>query len=98
MNGKEKKENSEDAIAQWDDEGSDLALLGSTLWGESDESIMDSGCTYYMCLNQEWFSSTKMLDGGSIFMGNDHACKTLAMGKVRMKLHDGSVRTLFDVW
>ena len=34
--------------------------------------IMDSGCTYYMCSNQEWFSSIKMLDGGIIFIGNDH--------------------------
>ena len=30
-------------------------------------------------------------------MGNDHACKTLGIWKVRLKLHDESVRTLSDV-
>ena len=30
-------------------------------------------------------------------MGDDHACKTLGIRKVRLKLHDGSIHTLFDV-
>ena len=65
---------------------------------ESDEWITDFGCIYHMCPNREWFSSIKMLEGGSLFMGNDHDVKTLGIGKVKLKLYDGSVRTLFDVW
>ena len=50
---------------------------------ESDEWIMNSGYTYHMCPNREWYSSIKMLAEGSVFMGNDHAYKTLGIGKVR---------------
>ncbi|XP_072077901.1 uncharacterized mitochondrial protein AtMg00300-like [Arachis hypogaea] len=30
-------------------------------------------------------------------MGNDHACKTVRLGTIRIKMHDGGVRTLKDV-
>ena len=53
MNGKEKKEN----LKQWDDDDSNLAFLRLAFVAESDEWIMDSGCTYHMCPNREWFSS-----------------------------------------
>ena len=74
------------------DDNLDLVLLGSVVVGESDEYIP------IMCLNRKWLSITKMLNGGSVFMGNDHAYKTIGIWKVRLKFHDGSVRTLSDVW
>lgn len=43
---------------------------------------MDSGCTYHMCSNKDWFSSMDIIDGGAVFMGNDHACKTHEVGKI----------------
>ncbi|XP_072071805.1 uncharacterized mitochondrial protein AtMg00300-like [Arachis hypogaea] len=30
-------------------------------------------------------------------MGNDHACKNVGLGTIRIKMHDGIVRTLKDV-
>lgn len=31
-------------------------------------------------------------------MGNDHPCKTMEIGKIKLKLHDNVVRTLGKVW
>ena len=30
-------------------------------------------------------------------MGNNHACKTVVLGDIKIKMHDGVVRTLMDV-
>lgn len=32
-----------------------------------------------------------------MLMGNNHSCKTLGIGSIRIKMHDGVVRTLMDV-
>ncbi|KAH9723177.1 Integrase catalytic domain-containing protein [Citrus sinensis] len=79
------------------DEESDFSLVGMTLICHSDEWILDSGCTYHMCPNKGWSSSFKELDGGVVFMGNDNACKTMGIGTIQLKNHDGSIQVLTDV-
>ncbi|KAH9800324.1 hypothetical protein KPL71_000620 [Citrus sinensis] len=79
------------------DEESDFSLVGMTLICHSDEWILDSGCTYHMCPNKGWFSNFKELDGGVVFMGNDNACKTMGIGTIQLKNHDGSIQVLTDV-
>ncbi|KAJ8771862.1 hypothetical protein K2173_027039 [Erythroxylum novogranatense] len=37
------------------------------------------------------------LDGGVVLMGNNNACKTQGIGKICLKMHDGTVRELSDV-
>ncbi|CAL8990666.1 unnamed protein product, partial [Prunus brigantina] len=59
--------------------------------------MLDSGCTYHMCPIREWFSSFEELDGGVVLMGNNNACKTQGIGKICLKMHDGTVRELSDV-
>ncbi|XP_075108699.1 uncharacterized protein LOC142180384 [Nicotiana tabacum] len=39
----------------------------------------------------------RMAEGGVILMGNNAACKVIGKGTVRIKMHDGVVRTLTDV-
>jgi hypothetical protein len=50
-----------------------------------------------MCLHRNWFSTYQSIDDGVVFMGNDFSCKIVGVGNVRIKMHDGSVRTLTDV-
>lgn len=50
----------------------------------SDEWILDSGCTFHMTPNQEWFDTYKKVDIGSVLMGNDIACKVVGIGAVRI--------------
>ncbi|CAL8099538.1 unnamed protein product [Prunus armeniaca] len=50
-----------------------------------------------MCPIREWFSSFQELDGRVVLMGNNNACKTQGIGKIHLKVHDGTVRELSDV-
>jgi len=40
----------------------------------SDAWLLDSGCTYHMCLKKEWLSTYGHFEGGTVLMGNDDAC------------------------
>ena len=62
-----------------------------TLACHSDEWILGSGCIYHMCPSKDWFSAFKELDGRVVFMGNDNACKTVEIGLIQLKNHDGSI-------
>jgi LTR polyprotein gag-polypeptide-like protein/Pol polyprotein/gag-pre-integrase-like protein/zinc knuckle protein len=59
--------------------------------------MLDSGASHHMCPNRKWFTTYESTNGGTVLMGNDHACKTVGLGTIRVKMHDGAVRTLKDV-
>lgn len=59
--------------------------------------ILDSGCSYHMCPNREWFEDYKSNTGGEILMGNNATCKVVGIGSVHIKMWDGVVRTLSEV-
>ncbi|KAE8725588.1 hypothetical protein F3Y22_tig00008386pilonHSYRG00069 [Hibiscus syriacus] len=84
-------------VAEHDAHDSDISLVASSTIFHSDECILDSGCTYHMSPNQEWFSDLVELNAGFIYMGNDNACKTVGIGSIRLKNQDGSTRVLTDV-
>lgn len=44
--------------------------------------------TYHLCSNQNWFSSYELV------RRNNEPCKIASIGKVRLKMFDGAVRTL----
>lgn len=72
-------------------------LMSYSLTLPEDEWIIDSGCSYHMCANKEWFHTYKPLNGGVVLLGNHKTCKTVGIGSVRIKMHDGIVRTLDKV-
>ncbi|KAM2004372.1 hypothetical protein ACFX15_027830 [Malus domestica] len=96
-NKEKEKAGSEANIAKSGDDDFEFALASSYADGHSNEWILDSGCTYHMCPIREWFSNFKELDGGVVLMGNNNACKTQGIGKICLKMHDGTVRELSDV-
>lgn len=59
--------------------------------------ILDSGCSYHMSPNRKWFTTYEDINGGTVLMGNNHSCKTVGVGSIRIRMHDGVVRTLKDV-
>ncbi|KAE8688972.1 hypothetical protein F3Y22_tig00110945pilonHSYRG00013 [Hibiscus syriacus] len=63
----------------------------------SEEWILDSGCTYHMFPNREWFVTYKVVSVGIVLMGNNASCKITGIGSVKVNMHDGIVRTLSDV-
>ncbi|KAK2999560.1 hypothetical protein RJ639_023203 [Escallonia herrerae] len=59
--------------------------------------ILDTGCSYHMCPNRDWFATYCSFDGGKVLMGNNVACKVVGIGSIQIRIHDGIVRTLTDV-
>jgi hypothetical protein len=59
--------------------------------------LLDSGLSNHMCLHKHWFSTYQPIDDGFVFMGNDISCKTVGIGSIKIKMYDGSIRTLIYV-
>ncbi|KAE8693200.1 Cellulose synthase-like protein D2 [Hibiscus syriacus] len=84
-------------VAEHDAHDSDISLVASLTTFHSDEWILDSGCTYHMSPNREWFSDLVELNARVVYIGNDNDCKTVGIGSIRLKNQDGSTRVLTDV-
>ncbi|KAG8491577.1 hypothetical protein CXB51_014857 [Gossypium anomalum] len=63
----------------------------------SEEWILDSGCTFYMSPNRDWFTTYETVSEGVVLMGNNVSCKIAGVGIIKVKMFDGVVRTLSDV-
>jgi len=61
------------------------------------EWLLDTGATYHVCPNRNWFSSFEKLDGCSIIMGDDHLCNMKGIGTIYIKMFDGMVQELKKV-
>ena len=57
---------------------------------------MDSACSYRIKPIKDWFETYKLVNSGSVLMGNDASCKVVRMGNIRVKMFDGIIRTLCD--
>ena len=55
------------------------------------------GSTYHICPKKELFASFKEIDGGLMFMRDDHTCQLVYKGTVRIKMYDGTMRELKEV-
>ncbi|KAG8480237.1 hypothetical protein CXB51_024800 [Gossypium anomalum] len=63
----------------------------------SEEWILDSGCTFHMIPNRDWFTTYETMSEGVVLMGNNASCKIAGVGTIKVKMFDGVVRTLSDV-
>lgn len=63
----------------------------------SSEWIMDSGCSFHMSPNLEWFHNFDNNEKGTVYMGNNHSCKVEGIGDISLKLHDNNLRILTGV-
>ena len=61
------------------------------------EWIMDSGCSFHMCPNIDWFQNFNNKETGTIYMGNNHSCSVKGICNISLKLHDNKTRILTDV-
>ena len=63
----------------------------------TDVWIMDSGATWHMTSHREWFHTYEPCSGGFVYMGNDHALEIAGIGTVKIKMYDGTIRTIQEV-
>ncbi|KAK5812564.1 hypothetical protein PVK06_027999 [Gossypium arboreum] len=99
-NKKAAESNEEDvAGANLADENGDNFLLMSISDNTklTSEWILDSGCSFHMCPNREWFSTYSSIEGGVMHVRNDSSSKVIGIDTVKIKMHDGTIRTLSDV-
>ena len=45
-----------------------------------------------MCPHKHWFVTCEKKSGGNVLMGNDAPCKSVGIGYVQIKMHDGCGR------
>ena len=58
---------------------------------------MDSACSYHVTPNKDWFDTNRLVNSGSVLMGNAASCRVIGMGNIRVKMFDSVIRTLCDV-
>ncbi|XP_073130075.1 uncharacterized protein [Henckelia pumila] len=63
----------------------------------SDAWIMDSGPTWHMTSRRKWFNYYEPVSGGSVLMGNDHALEIAGVGTIKIKMFDGTIRTIQEI-
>ncbi|GKB09970.1 hypothetical protein Tco_0843893 [Tanacetum coccineum] len=83
----------------FDDEGNTyfgeaLVVVGND---EMTELVMDSGGSYHMTHRMDFLYEFKVVDGGSVQLGDNRTCTIKGTGKVKIQLHDGSSSILEDV-
>jgi len=80
------------------DSGDDITLsVVSSNKRSKTEWILDTGCTFHMCLYKDLFTTFEPVDCGVVLMGNDAQCKVAGIGTIQIKTNDGVVRTLTNV-
>nr|GEY83992.1 zinc finger, CCHC-type [Tanacetum cinerariifolium] len=80
--------------------------VGSTYFGEAlvvvgndeiTELVIDSGGSYHMTHRRDLLYDFKVVDGGSVQLGDNRTCTIKGTWKVKIQLHDGSSIILEDV-
>ncbi|KAI9162073.1 hypothetical protein LWI28_023521 [Acer negundo] len=92
---RKKAETSSTANVVSEDNGELLSVVSTSY--ASDAWILDSGCSFHMCANRDWFDTYESQSGGEILMGNNATCKVIGIGTIKIKMFDGIVKTLSSV-
>ncbi|KAL4341068.1 hypothetical protein GQ457_08G007840 [Hibiscus cannabinus] len=78
---------------------SDGDMLSVSTTQLMDAWILDSVCSYHITPNREWFSTYMPVNSGSVYLGDDSCCNIVGIGEVRIRIYDGTVRTLvLSLW
>ncbi|KAH0664726.1 hypothetical protein KY285_025932 [Solanum tuberosum] len=91
---KSKEKASASIVEQVHDSDDNYVLTTSYNSGVYDNKwVLNSGCTLHMTCRRDWFSSYET-SGGTVLMGNNATCKIVGIGSVRVRCHNGIVRTI----
>ncbi|GKA47032.1 gag-pol polyprotein [Tanacetum coccineum] len=64
----------------------------------ADVWLFDTRATFHMTARREWFHEYKPISrGGSVYICNDHELKIIGIGSIMVKVHDGTVHTIWDM-
>nr|GFD09639.1 zinc finger, CCHC-type [Tanacetum cinerariifolium] len=82
----------------FDDEGNAYFIEALVVVGndEMTELVMDSGGSYHMTHKRDFLYDFKVVDGGSVRLGDNRTCTIKGTGKVKIQLYNGSSFILED--
>ena len=63
----------------------------------NEEWSLDSSASHHVCPNKYWFASYQIVNDSVSILGDNHSCKTVGVGSVKIKIFDGVIRTLTRV-
>ena len=93
--GKQPEKSGEADVAEENSYGELLIVSNDSQTNQ--DWILDSGCTFHMCPNRDWFSTYEKVSKGVVLLGNNASCRIAGIGTIKIKMYDGVVRTLGDV-
>ena len=59
--------------------------------------VLDLACSFYVTPHRDWFDTYKLVNCGSVLMGNNVICKVVGIGTIKIKMFDNVVRTFREV-
>jgi len=86
----------EEVNVAMDDDTYDVLCVIDNYVNYKNAWIMDSGASQHMTLNRDWFETYEPLSE-KVLMGNNHLCKVVSVGSVKIKFHDGKIQRLTGV-
>ena len=63
----------------------------------NEEWLLDFGASHHIYPHKDWFASYQTVSDSIVLLGDNHWCRTLGVGSVKIKMFDGFIRTLTDV-
>ena len=63
----------------------------------NEEWLLDSGAWHHICPHLYWFAFYQTVNDGIVLLGDNHSCKIIGVGSVKIKMFNGVIRTLTDV-
>ena len=79
------------------DSDGDMLYVSSSANRLINSWVLDLACSFHMTPHKDWFDTYKLVNCGSILMGNDATCKVFGIGTIKIKMFDDVVRTLGEV-
>ncbi|PON35496.1 hypothetical protein PanWU01x14_335850, partial [Parasponia andersonii] len=101
-NQKEKrtKNTSEANVAEDDISDGELLVVSDGDSNPCDDWILNSGCTFHMCPNRDWFSTYETVAKCAVLMGNNMPCKVLVLeqSKLRCLMELSGLSVVWDMF
>lgn len=63
----------------------------------NDTWLIDSGASFHMISNKDWFSKYGEFNGGKMYLGDDSHLYIVGRGKVRIRFPDGRIKRISGV-
>ena len=86
------------STSQVDGSDSDSSIFSFTVttptvsYSDDSEWMFDTGATYHVCPNGDWFSNFEKPNGCSVVMGDDRLCHIEGICTILIKMFDGMVQ------